>query len=97
MAGKGFSERMTGGVVSIAGEAHAVGKIDPAVIRDVARQLADAWPHANFDTGVNYMQGTDTIIIDCAAGTDPASDAVDRAEHEGRIAGMIALAFSRAS
>ncbi len=97
MAAKPFHERVTGGVVGIAGEAHDVGKIDPAVIRDVARQLADAYPHADFDTGVNYMQGTDTIIIEYEAGNDPASDAANRAEGERRIAAMIAQAFSRAS
>jgi hypothetical protein len=96
MAENPFHERVTGGVVGIAGEAHGVGKIDAAVIREVAQQLADAYPNATFDTGVNYMQGVDTIIIDYAAGADSAADAAELVEHERRIAAMIASAFSRA-
>ncbi len=93
MAEKPFIGRVTGGVVGIAGEAHGVGKIDPAVIREVARRLREAYPHADFDTGVNYMQGVDTIIIDHAPGADPAADAAAVAEHQRQIAEMIAAAF----
>lgn len=96
MGEKPFHERVTGGVVGIAGEAHGGGKIDPAVIHDVAKQLREAYPHADFDSGVNYMQGMDMIIIDHEPGLDPASDAADVADMQRRIAEMIAASFTRA-
>jgi hypothetical protein len=93
---KPFHERVTGGVVGIAGEAHGAGKIDRAVIQELARQLREAYPQADFDTGVNYMQGVDTIIIDHEPGTDAAADAAEMAEHQRRIEAMIAAAFATA-
>jgi hypothetical protein len=96
MESKPFHERVTGGVVGIAGEAHGVGKIDPAVIRAVATQLRERYPNATFDTGVNYMQGSDTIIIEFAPGEEPEADAAARAEHQEQIAAIVANAFADA-
>jgi hypothetical protein len=84
-----FHERVTGGAVGIAGEAHGVGKIDPRVIRALAQHLADAYPKADFDTGVIYMQGQDTVIIEYTRGADSAADDADVAEHQRQIAAMI--------
>src|SRR5690349_10724667 len=95
MAGKSFRDRVTGGVVGIAGEAHAAGKIDPAVIRALTRQLTDAYPNADFDTGVNYMQGTDTIIVEFERGADSSADAAHVEEHQRLIAEMIVAAFAQ--
>jgi hypothetical protein len=96
MAAKPFHERIIGGVVGIAGEAHGAGKIDRAVIREIARRLREAYPQADFDTGVNYMQGSDTIIIEHEPGEDADADAAEMVVHQRRIAAMIAAAFTTA-
>jgi hypothetical protein len=96
MAEKPFSERITGGVVGIAGESHGGARIDRTVIQIVQHQLAAAYPHAAFDTGINYAQGFDTIVLEYERGANPANDETAAAEHRDKIVQMIAQALAEA-
>jgi hypothetical protein len=96
MGERPFSERITGGVVGIAGESHGGARIDRTVIQIVQHQLAAAYPQATFDTGINYAQGFDTIVFEFESGADPANDETAVAEHSNEIAQMIAQALAEA-